>query len=75
MGNRDSHAPVQCGKVCYPNRAAVRKALGRYNSHWQVYRCPACSAFHVSGNGRGKRQRHDRVRTTLVRTERDGSDG
>lgn len=71
MGNRNSHGHVPCGKVCYPNRAAVRKALGRYQAHWYVYRCPACAAFHVTGNRDGKKQRHGRVHTTLVRTETD----
>jgi hypothetical protein len=74
MGKRDRHASVPCGKVCYPNRAAIRLALGRYQSHWLIYRCPACAALHVASNGDGKRhQRRGRVHTTLVRTEQDGT--
>jgi hypothetical protein len=69
MGKRDRHAPVPCGKVCYANPAAVRKALGRYQRHWAIYKCPACNALHVTSNSdQKKNQRRGRVHTTLVRT-------
>lgn len=70
MGNRDRYPSVACGKVCFPTRVAVRKALGRYQKRWSIYWCPPCAAYHVTGSTRttGK---HSRSHTTLVRTPSD----
>lgn len=46
------HADMPCGKVPYPTKSAVRRALGRYRQHWELYWCAPCGAFHVASRRR-----------------------
>ena len=68
------HAGMVCGKRCYPDRRALKAALGRYQKRWQPYWCDPCNAFHVASVSR---RESGRKRTTTfhghaVEEEKEG---